>query len=380
MGGVIVREVDLLIIGAGPAGLSAAIQAGGHGISTLVVDENSKPGGQLFKQIHKFFGSEAHNAGTRGFKIGEILVHKIENNKNIELWLDSIVYGAIDSHHIEVVHKGKVQVVCCRNLLVATGAIEKGLCFPGWTLPGVMGAGALQTMININRVLPGKKMLMVGSGNVGLIVSYQFMQAGGEVVALVDAAAHIGGYGVHASKISRYGAKILTGTTVKKASGNEAVERAILTKVDKAFHPVEDSEWQVETDIIAIAAGLFPLTEMLRLLGCRFAMDFRLGGWIPLHNDRMETSVAGVYIAGDVSGIEEASTAMEEGRLAALSIARSQEKISASEFDNLRCEVQERLDDLRSGPFGLARREAKSALFQKNSISCSHFEVYGNVR
>jgi thioredoxin reductase len=358
------RNVDLLIVGAGPAGLSAAIQAGSLDLSVLLVDENSKPGGQLFKQIHKFFGSQAHKAGVRGFEIGNKLLESVNSFPNVETWLGATVISAIDSNHIEIVHENQVKVICCSNLIVATGALEKSLSFPGWTLPGVMGAGALQTMINLNRVLPGKRMVMVGSGNVGLIVSYQFMQAGGEVAGLVEAAPCIGGYGVHAAKIRRYGAPIMTKTTVKEAKGKDKVESVVLTSLDEKFCSIAGSEREVKTDIIAVGTGLVPLAELLRLLGCRFSFVSKLGGWVPVHNDRLETTIKGVFVAGDVSGIEEASTAMEEGRLAACSVAADQGKIAGLDYEEISAEIRKRMNELRSGPFGFARHEAKAKIFE----------------
>jgi thioredoxin reductase len=360
---MVMLKFDVLIVGGGPAGMCAALEAGKHGLAVLLVDENSRPGGQLFKQIHKFFGSEAHSAGVRGFHIGEEILAEIEKHPNITVWLDSLVYSAIDSNNIEIVHEDSVLVVRCEKLIVATGAIERGLAFPGWTLPGVMGAGALQTMLNINRVLPGKNLLMLGSGNVGLIVAYQFMQAGGRNVTLVEAAKSIGGYGVHASKIRRHGAVIKTSTTIKSASGDGAVREVELVSLDEKFDPIPGTETSMETDLIAIAVGLFPLMELLRMIGCGFVQNRTLGGWIPLHDKRLETTVRGVYIAGDVTGIEEASTAMEEGRLAAWSVTSDLGRCSSGEYEGAFAEISSRLDALRSGPFGLPRHEGKKAVY-----------------
>lgn len=176
------REIttDIAVIGAGSAGLSAA----SAGADVLVIDENHLPGGQLFKQIHKFFGSRAHQAGTRGFQIGQELLERVQKS-GARVWLDTLVYGIERDCSLGVIHDGEHYVVRAKKVIVATGAKENYMAFPGSTLPGVMGAGAAQTMVNVNRVLPGKRVVMLGSGNVGLIVSYQLMQAGADVVALV---------------------------------------------------------------------------------------------------------------------------------------------------------------------------------------------------
>lgn len=158
-------------------------------------------------------------------------------------------------------------------ILIASGASENVVRFDGWTKPGVMGAGAAQTMINVNRVLPGEKILMIGSGNVGLIVSYQLMQAGADVVALVEAAPKIGGYDVHASKITRAGVPILTRHTVFHALGDERVEGAIIGELDDKWQLVPGTEQEVKCDTICIGAGLKPLTELAMMYGCEQMFD-----------------------------------------------------------------------------------------------------------
>ena len=192
------REVELLIVGAGPAGLSAACEAAKAGVQVMIIDENLRPGGQLFKQIHKFFGSRVHRAGTRGFRIGEMLLKETEE-LGVEVQLGYPVYGIFSENHVLYGSRDGVKKLHAKKIILATGANENNLCFEGSILPGVMTAGAAQTMINLHHVLPGQKVVMVGSGNVGLIVSYQLLQAGAEVVGLVEAAPAIGGYGVHAN-------------------------------------------------------------------------------------------------------------------------------------------------------------------------------------
>ena len=156
---------DILIIGAGPAGLSAAIEAAKYGAEVLVVDENSKPGGQLFKQIHKFFGSRRHKAGVRGIDIGTELLEEVEK-LGVEVMLDTVAYGIYpnDEGVALAVNGEKGMIVHPKKVIMATGASENPLAFPGWTLPGVVGAGAIQTMINVHRVPVGSKVLMIGSG------------------------------------------------------------------------------------------------------------------------------------------------------------------------------------------------------------------------
>lgn len=356
------NNYSIAVIGAGPSGLSAAIEAALGGAKVLVIDENLKAGGQLFKQIHKFFGSSEHKAGVRGLDIGKKLLHDTKS-LGIEVWLDTEVCGIDKNKRLWVVkNKEESQYINAEKIILATGATENAVQFPGWELPGVMGAGAAQTMININRVLPGKRILMLGSGNVGVIVSYQLLQAGAEVVAIVEASSRLGGYGVHTAKVCRAGVPFYTSHTVARAMGTDKVEAAEIIELDSNWKAIKGREKILEVDTICLATGLTPLTELAWIAGCEFSYIPELGGHIPLHNSYMETNVKGIYVAGDITGIEEASTAMEEGRLAGVCAASSLGLFSRREREEKINEIWERLSSLRSGEFGEKRRRSKGKI------------------
>lgn len=365
------KKVEIIVIGGGPAGLSAAIEGARLGARVLVIDENSRPGGQLFKQIHKFFGSREHQAGVRGIDIGSKLLAETEK-LGIEVWLDSEVVGIDKEKKVWVVYQGKDSLeVQGDRIILATGALENSLNFPGWTLPGVMGAGAAQTMINIHRVLPGQKVLMIGSGNVGVIVSYQLLQAGAQVAAIIEAAPRLGGYGVHTAKVRRAGVPFYTSHTVKGVWGKKKVEGAEIVALDSQWQPISGSEKVLDVDTVCVATGLTPLAELAWILGCRFHYIPQMGGYLPDHDSRMETSIQGIYVAGDIAGVEEASTAMEEGRLAGISAVASLGYLGDNKEEALCGAVWERLNSLRSGPFGQGRRKAKEMILNnKGGITC----------
>jgi thioredoxin reductase/Fe-S-cluster-containing hydrogenase component 2 len=311
---------DLVVVGAGPAGLSAATEAAANGLSVAVFDENARPGGQLFKQIHKFFGSKEHKAKIRGYDIGTELLREAQE-LGVEVYLNAVVLGLYAEKEIvvrlgeEVVHfKGD-------TIIVATGASENMLTFDGWTLPGVMGAGAAQTMMNINRVKPGERILMLGSGNVGLVVGFQLLQAGCELVAIVDAAPRVGGYGVHAAKVARTGVPFYLSHTVVRAEGTDRVTGVTIGEVDAKWQVIPGSEKHFDVDTICIAVGLSSSTQLLKMAGCEMAEPAPGAGYLPVCSAVGETSIPGLYVAGDVSGIEEASSAMIEGRIAGIAAA-----------------------------------------------------------
>jgi NADPH-dependent 2,4-dienoyl-CoA reductase/sulfur reductase-like enzyme len=351
------NKTEFAVVGGGPAGLSAAIEAAKAGVNVTLIDENEKPGGQLFKQIHKFFGSKDHHAGTRGIDIGYQLLEEVEKS-GANVMLNSLVWGIFKEHTLGVIHENRNTLLEADRILLSTGAIENSLAFPNWTISGVMGAGAIQTLVNVHRVLPGKRVLMIGSGNVGLIVSYQLLQAGAQVVGIVEAAPKIGGYAVHASKVSRRGVPIYVSTTIKEAIGKEKVEKAVLVSLDKSWKQIPGSEKTVDVDVICLACGLSPLSELAWMAGVKFAYIPQLGGHIPVHNEDMETSIKGLYVAGDVAGVEEASSAIEEGRLAGVAAAESLGKLSHQEAKIKKDAIIKRLGELRSGPFGEVRFKA----------------------
>jgi thioredoxin reductase len=351
-------------VGAGPAGLSAAIEAAKAGVRVSVFDENAAPGGQLIKQIHKFFGSKEHKAGLRGIDIGNMLL-KEATELNVDIRLDTVVWGIFEKNVLGIIQNGRTDKVIPEKVILATGANENTIAFEGWTFPGVMGAGAAQTIMNLHRVLPGKRILMVGSGNVGLIVSYQLMQAGATVVAVIEADTRIGGYCVHASKLKRMGVPIYTSHTIKKAFGNGYVEKAVIMAVDDRWNPIPGTEKELDVDTVCIATGLSPLAELAWIAGCKFLYLSELGGHIPLHNENLETTIKSLYVAGDISGIEEASTAMEEGKLAGVEVARSLGFLEERKAEEIKEEIDSRLRNLRKGPFGDFRQKAKEVIFSK---------------
>jgi thioredoxin reductase len=351
----------MVSIGAGPAGLAAAIEASRNGVEAVVYDENDRPGGQLFKQIHKFFGSKEHRAMERGFDIGESFLEEARK-LNVEVSLNSVVLGIYENGTLNVMIRDRIGQVKAERTLVATGASENMIPFSGWTLPGVIGAGAAQTIANIHGVRPGNTILIVGSGNVGVIVGYQMLQAGCKVVAIIDAAPKIGGYAVHAAKIARAGVPFYMSHTIKEAHGKDRVEAATIVQVDENWKPIPGTEKRFEVDTVCLSVGLNPMTQLLRMTGCKMVHVPALGGRVPAHDLNQETSIKGIYVAGDASGIEEASTAIIEGRIAGLAIAHSLGYLTEPDFLKHRDEQLRSMVGLRSGSHGEARDKAKNYL------------------
>ncbi len=297
------RRVQVLIIGAGPAGLSAAVELASRGVGVLVVDDKDRPGGKLVLQTHKFFGSiEDTRAGTRGHDLATGLAAALEDQPSAELWLEATAVAVFADRRVGVVQRDRYLLVQPEVLLVATGAREKSIPFPGHTLPGVYGAGAFQTLLNRDLVQPCERLFVLGGGNVGLIAAYHAMQAGIEVVGLVEAMPEVGGYRVHADKIRRLGVPLHLSHTVLHAHGDEHLEAVTIAQVDHSFQPLPGTEQRFEVDTLLVAVGLSPLDEMVTQ-----AKAFGLP----------------VFSAGDAERIAEASAATFGGRIAALKVAQA---------------------------------------------------------
>ena len=344
------QRFELIVIGAGPAGLSAAIEAAEKGMHVVVFDENARPGGQLFKQIHKFFGSKEHKAKIRGYRIGQQLLQRAEE-LGVQVELNATVIGMFREKELCVMQNGQIVHYKGDNIVVATGAAENMVTFRGWDLPGVIGAGAAQTMMNLHGVMPGQKVLMVGSGNVGLVVGFQLIQAGCELVAIIDAAPRVGGYGVHAAKVARTGVPFYMSHTIVKAEGDDHVTGATIAQVDSKWQFIPGTEKHLDVDTICIAVGLSPMSQLARMGGCEMVDDPKRGGLVPVVDQYGATSLPGVYCAGDVSGIEEASSAMIEGRIAGLAAAANSGYMPQEELEEEFVKQHGSLDQLRQGMF-----------------------------
>ncbi len=296
-------DVECLIIGGGPAGLSAAIELGRAGVRTLIVDDKHRMGGKLVLQTHKFFGSiEACYAGTRGIDIARKLEGEVHSYENVQVWLDTTALAVFSDRKVGLLREGHYALVRPQTLLVATGAREKSLAFTRTTLPGVYGAGAFQTLVNRDMVKSADRLFIVGGGNVGLIAGYHALQARIQVVGLCEALPECGGYKVHKDKLSRLGVPIYTSHTIISANGEDQVESVTIAEIDNNWQPIPDTEKTFACDTVLIAVGLEPVDEFV---------------------DKSNAFGLPVYAAGDAEEIAEASAAMFTGRIRGLEVAKA---------------------------------------------------------
>ncbi|MEZ4649463.1 MAG: FAD-dependent oxidoreductase [Candidatus Eisenbacteria bacterium] len=298
------RACDCLVIGGGPAGLSAAIEMGKAGVDVLLVDDKHMLGGKLVLQTHKFFGSMADcYAGMRGNEIGHLLADEVAKYENITVWTNTNAVAVFSDRKVGLVRDGKDYVLVePKTLLVAAGAREKSLIFRGNSLPGVYGAGAFQTLVNRDLVRPAERLFIVGGGNVGLIAGYHALQAGIDVVGLIEALPECGGYKVHKDKLVRMGVPIHTSHTIVSANGKDGVESVTIARIGPDWKAIPGTELSFACDTVLVAVGLDPVDEFYHK-----AREFGMNA----------------FSAGDAHEIAEASAAMFSGRIQGREIARA---------------------------------------------------------
>lgn len=294
-------ETDVLIIGAGPSGMAAAKELGASGLNVILADDKDRLGGKLVLQTHKFFGSEEDcRAGVRGTKIAQLLAEELTEFSSIDVWLQSIVLAVFSDGTIGIRKPDGYKIVKPKQLLVAAGAREKSLPFPGCTIPGVYGAGAFQTLVNRDQIRCSERLFILGGGNVGLIGAYHALQAGMTVVGLAEAMPTCGGYKVHADKIVRMGVPVYTRHTVLAAHGEENLRSVTISEIDEDFNPIPGTEKNFQVDTLLVAVGLSSVNEF--------------------HAKAVEYGIPSM-LTGDSEEIAEASAAMFSGRICGRKIA-----------------------------------------------------------
>lgn len=348
---------DVIIIGAGPAGLAAAITCRKHDLDVIVFDEFPKVGGRLLGQLHEEPSGEWWN----GIKeAGQMEEEAKSLNTKIEL--------GVSVHHVE---KNEASYTVHTNqgayetqaVLIATGAAESAAPIPGWTLPGVMSIGAAQVMTNVHRVKVGEKGIVAGVNVLSAAIARELQLAGvhlhsmalpvknavsqdeadpKKVMEKLVRIAHLA-----PSKFIQFGSKFAKASfirqlalqfypkggvkmwdmpihlrkAIKEINGKDKVESVTMVDIKANGEIIAGSEKTIEVDFVCIAGGLYPLAELAAPLGLPFAYQEELGGHVPIHNEAMETPLDGIFVAGNITGIESAKVAREQGKVAGLSIS-----------------------------------------------------------
>lgn len=367
-----VDDVDLLIIGAGPAGMAAAIEAGDLGIDTLVVDEKLHPGGQIYSGLA---GGAAFDRSVLGrdYLIGKNLIDRFQAcgaraRYGAFVWdmtPDNIAYISTD---------GTSRMIRARHAIVATGALERPFAFEGWTLPGVITAGGAQLLLKTSAVVPQEPVVLAGSGPLLLLLATQYIACGVSVAAILD----ITPAGNRLGALRHFARFIPTALAAKGLamlwklraggvpilSGVEDIAALGSARVEAVRYRRGGEEYRLPASCLIVHQGIESETRLLRAVNVEHRWDNVSRSWLPVCDDFGRTAIPGVSVAGDGRAVLGAQAAPLSGRLAAIDAARALGRIDVETRDRLTRPVRAQLGKASRG------RGFVDTLFAPSPTSC----------
>lgn len=331
---------QVIVVGGGVAGCAAAIEAARQGLRVTLVDEHPQSLATMSLDVPYFYGtrlspvlSDSSAVADRVLGGNDLLLECLDANVNV--LTGTCIWGSYragpnstsaSAPCLGLADADRSWILSYEYLILAPGARDLVLSFPGWQLPGVLGAAGANTLLSRYQAFSGTRMVVLGSGNAGLLLAKRALEAGIEIAAIVEVAPHVRGDERIAEELKSAGIRVLTSHVIQEALGDQEVAGVRLRRVDDGFRPIDSATVEIPCDTVCMAYGMVPNIEMAAITGC--ALEFRapLGGWIPSLNERMRTSVPSVYVVGDGAGVTERmlldpSLAADQGRVAARTIA-----------------------------------------------------------
>lgn len=377
-------DYDLIVLGAGPAGVNAALAASAAGLRVALFDENRAAGGQVYG-APAFAGPSDQSVE---FKAGEALRAALAQSR-VSVFLGHQVWAVTADFQVDAVGPQGSLSCTSRSLIVASGTTERVVPFEGWTTPGVIGLAAATILLKSQKVLPGKTTLVAGCGPLLAAVAAGTLKAGGELRGIVDLAG-IGDWlralpamlarpdilrqGLAwAWAIRRSQTPLFTRHALVRVTPEGERLRAELAPCDRAGRPLAGERKQVLVDCVAVGHGLTPSTEITRLLHAKHRYSRKAGGWVAITDDCGQTSRERLFVVGDAAGIAGAAAAADHGRLAGLACARGL-GVAAEKLDPALSEAQK--NHARAARFGhamarlMALREGHVEGIAANAIVC----------
>lgn len=389
-------KVPLLVIGGGPAGMAAAIEAARAGLACTLIDEGQRLGGQIYRQPPYGFRVRDARALGHDHARGEALRAELGAvGERVEVRPGTSVIG-VWGRDVAWVSGEASGTISAERMVIATGAYDRPVPFPGWTLPGVMTAGGAQGLVKTMHVRPGRRAVVAGTGPLLLVVANQLHKVGVEVACVLEAGRPTWSprsFGKvwretgllrdawdYWRGLRRAGIPLRFNHTVFEAHGEEKVEAVTVGPIDgETWSPIRERAERVEADLLVVGFGFVPNTELTELAGCRHEYVHDVGGWVPVRTARMETTVPGVFAAGDGAGVAGALVAIEEGRIVGITAAEQAGFLKSADADRRRAPALERLRSLarvREVLDEVSRiRPGLSALATPETLACRCEEV-----
>ncbi len=358
-----IRDPEILILGAGPAGVGAALALADHGVRALVVDSGFAAGGQVYRPMPDTFAPN----GTPGLGPDQeegARQRRLLADSGVATAFGRLVWSIGTDLRVDALGPDGPEFWRPKGLVVAAGATERVVPFPGWTLPGVMGLAAATILLKSQCMLPGRRVVVAGCGPLLFAVANAVVKGGGQVVALADLAgpgtwlrampALLGRPGdllqggAWMARLAAKGVPLMFRHTVREARALGAGLKVSLGAVDANGRPMRPArDRTLEADSLVVGHGLIPSTEALRLLGAEMYFDAEAGGWVPRLDDDQRASRAGLYAAGDGTGVRGAVGAFLAGRIAGLTAALDLGRIDAGQHARAAGPLRRRLAQAR---------------------------------
>jgi len=341
------EERDFVVIGAGPTGLRAALTAARMGVDVTVIGEDPHHGGQIFRSLTSPLQTQGHIMELQDHQILDDLQSDL-NKVDIHFLNKTIVWGIFDDNVIAFDKSNKSRIKA-KKILIAEGAYESPVAFPGWTLPGVMTLGGVQILLKSQGIIPTGKIIVAGTGPLLFYTASQLIEKGADVKAVLEAsslkkwmrwtihllrAPGILGKGIKYLNILRkHHVPVYYSTVPLEAKGSDGLKEVIFAQVDKQWRPMPGTKKEMATDLLCLNFGFIPSTQFSHMAGCEHTCDPQIRGWLPKVNSSYETSVEGIHVAGDCTGIGGVKKAVLEGELVGNEVARYLGRISNTEAD-----------------------------------------------
>ena len=342
-----VKSYQLVVIGSGPGGLCAAITASSLGVDVLIIDEQSSPGGQIYRNIAKIPASRSSLLGT-DYQRGAKLLQAFKESK-AQYLPNTSIWSINSRRQIGILRNGQASIIEAERIIIASGAMERPVPFPGWTLPGVMNVGAAQILLKSSGVVPQDGTVIAGLGPLPLLVAWQYLRAGVQVKAVLELspmgnfwrsvpylfkALRAGSYLRKGLKytidLNKGGVPIYYGVSDLQAFGTDKLE-AIAYSCKMMGQTRRET---ITTDSLLVHFGVIPRTNLTKAAGCEHIWDNGQQCWRPRVDRWGNTNIEGIAVVGDSAGIGGAINAEHRGNLAALEAAYSLGKITIQQKDS----------------------------------------------